>query len=94
MCQIGKRIPTQRVDVRRALMYLGCALENRQVTGPHLALEIGFSVLVAHLPDLVETAELQGFVLVDRRTDVLAIVTVFHLLQVTFKSCFLTLRVD
>lgn len=69
-------------------MYIGgtfmnfrSSFKNGQVSGSHLTVKIGFPVLVAHLPNLIEAAELQRLVLVDGWTNIFAIVAIFHFLQ-------------
>lgn len=56
-------------------------LKYGQVARTHLPLEIRPAVLVAHLLDFVEAAELQRLVLIYRWPNVLAVVAVFHFLQ-------------
>lgn len=46
-----------------------------------LPLEVSGPMSVAHLPDLVERAELERFVRVDRRPDVLAVIRLLYFLE-------------
>ena len=62
-------------------LFDGPLIETRQATTFGHILKVFFPVLEPDVFDFVETAKRQRFVLVNRRPDVLAVVAVFHLVQ-------------